>query len=479
MDGWISCRPARVLLCAALLAGTHTVLAQGYRFDPGRPLPYDVAYETHLDSSDRLYASLESRLTAVEAKLAEGEDQQDNPDWHDTSTDKPTVRFGGRAYGDFVMWPHQDAASRTAFGGQQNYWELRRIRFFAEGEGYGVFDYKLQLEFEPENRTFEGVAMRDIYMGIHEVPLFGYVRFGNFKEPFGLEQLTSSRYITFMERAMPLIALAPERHVGACAYNHTDDEQFTVAYGAFFNDSGEKNLLKERVDDNQGIDIPVRVTWNPIYAADGRGLLHLGLGYVWSDVREDTLLIAARPEVHEGSAFISTGLRPVDTWHRLNTEFAAVHGPFSIQSELFYARTNEFGAGSSDQDFYGGYLYGSWFLTGENRVYERAWGFFSRGKPFTNFWIVRTADQGIDCGWGAWELALRWSFLALRGPGIAPALPDTGAGTINNLTLGVNWYWNPHMRCMFNYIHSWASLNTIPGLVADTDILGMRMQFDF
>lgn len=79
-------------------------------------------------------------------------------------------------------------------------------------------------------------------------------------------------------------------------------------------------------------------------------------------------------------------------------------------------------------------------------------------------------------------MALRWSYLDLNTDGIPVGQRDGENGLINDLTLGVNWYWNPYMRLMFNYIHSWGSVVDTIGLaddVADTDILSMRMQIDF
>jgi len=421
---------------------------------------------------------LETRLSALEAKLADQQREPGGLEWHDTSGQQFTQRWTGRIMGDGVLIAGQDSASLAAFGNQSNYFEFRSVRIAVDGQGYGVFDYKLELELEPEFGGAQAVRMRDLHVGIAEIPWFGYVRLGNFKEPFSLEQMYSRKFITFLERSLADV-FVPRRHVGMCAYQHTADERFTWAFGAFIQDVDQD--LKERVDDNQGIDLPVRVTWNPIYTAGGRGVLHLGLGYVWTDDRDDLLRFAVAPETHEMDAFIDTGILTVSDYHRLGGELAVVYGPFSVQSELIYVAANGI-AGLADQDFCAAYLFGSWFLTGEHRVYKRASGAFARVKPNTNFWLVRTVDQDIDWGWGAWELAIRWSYLDLTTNGIPRPQRNGKNGLANNLTLGLNWYWNPHMRLMFNYIHSWASVVDTIGLadgVADTDILSMRMQVDF
>ena len=49
---------------------------------------------------------------------------------------------------------------------------------------------------------------------------------------------------------------------------------------------------------------------------------------------------------------------------------------------------------------------------------------------------------------------------------------------MNDFTLGVNWYWNPHLRWMCNYIHAW---NKYDGGQpnSENDIIAIRGQVDF
>ena len=70
------------------------------------------------------------------------------------------------------------------------------------------------------------------------------------------------------------------------------------------------------------------------------------------------------------------------------------------------------------------------------------------------------------------ELAARWSYLDLSGTGHAKG------GMQNDVTVGLDWYWNPKFRWMFNYIHSWTSYDN-GDLRAENDILGIRGQVAF
>ena len=71
------------------------------------------------------------------------------------------------------------------------------------------------------------------------------------------------------------------------------------------------------------------------------------------------------------------------------------------------------------------------------RVNRTSTGAFDRIRPLHNY--------GKEGGTGAWELAARLSYLNLNDDGVE-------GGRLRDLTLGVNWYLNPSVRTMWNYI---------------------------
>jgi len=406
--------------------------------------------------SEASYASLLERLDTLEASLGEGT----KDGWENVSDESWSLKVGGDIQGDYVMYAAQNAGSVAKVADAENYFEFRRLRLFAKGEGYGIYDYMFHLDFEPENDGREGVAIRKMYFGIHDVPILGYVRFGNMKAPFSLEDVTIFRYTTFFERSLTNV-FSPSWQTGVAAFNHTAGENFTWSCGAFFEDIDQ--VRKERIGDAQGIIALGRATYTPYYdePSGGRYLIHAAIGYQYVDDRDDSVAFSVRPEVHENGSWLRTAPIAADSYSVLGLEGALVWGPFSVQSEYMYAPVDNF-------DFHGFYVYGSWFLTGENRAYQRKTAVFTRLKPHTNFWMVR----GAGIGTGAVELTTRWSYLDLGGTGHA------NGGTQNDLTVGLNWYWTPHVRWTFNYIHSWTDYdNGDP--TAENDILGIRGQVDF
>ena len=94
---------------------------------------------------------------------------------------------------------------------------LRRARINLTGDFAENFDFKIEGEFENSdginaNRTdFSGT---DIYVNYHQFPEAN-VKVGQWKAPFGLEQLTPDPTLIIIERSLPTGAITPERQGGA------------------------------------------------------------------------------------------------------------------------------------------------------------------------------------------------------------------------------------------------------------------------
>jgi phosphate-selective porin OprO and OprP len=223
--------------------------------------------------------------------------------------------------------------------------------------------------------------------------------------------------------------------------------------------------------------MPMRATYLPWYdeASGGRGLLHTGVGYVYRSAPDGTMILASRPESAFAPSVVNMTLTGLNDIQVANTELALVYGPLSIQSE-FFASTVDRQVGASN-NFYGTYVFVSYFLTGENRPYNRKMGVFDRVKPYENFFRVRTCDDNVVTGHGAWELAYRCSYIDMLD-----GLTTKGAGIATDHTFGVNWYLNPYTKVMFNYVHSIDTFNKAAGnriTGGDLDILEARFAMDF
>jgi phosphate-selective porin OprO/OprP len=353
------------------------------------------------------------------------------------------LKIGGRLQTDW-LWSSEDDAIKSDIGEQEDGVEIRRARLYFSGLIYDNVKYKLQFDFAGGE-----AALKDAYLALANFPL-GELRMGHFKEPFSLEELTSSKYITFLERALPNI-FAPSRNVGFMLHSTCPDERMTTAIGVF----RDTDDYGEDVDDG-GYNITGRVTALPIYENKGAQLLHLGAAYSYRNP-DDSIQYRQRPEAHLTDRFVDTTEFAGDQVDLVGLEAAWVNGPLSLQGEYIMADADRLGSGS-DVDFDGYYIQASYFLTREHRNYKASEGAFSRVKPRENY---STAG-----GSGAWEVKARYSGLDLSDSDIA-------GGELDNISAGLNWYLNPNTRIMWDYVHA------DKDNVGEADMLMMRLQFDF
>lgn len=414
------------------------------------------------------YNDLEQRIKAIEVSMAE---EAKAEEWIDGSKGWEN-KFGGRILWDYQNFANQSAANLAQYGDSPDYNEFRSVRFFMAGKGYGIYEYKFEVTLEDDDGD---IGLTDAYVGMDMLPVAGKLQIGQRKAFMGMEKLTSERFLLFMERAAASEFFSPSYRLGLHQTRNIMNDSLLVQSGVLFGDSNI--VTKQVVDDRQGIRVLGRAVYTPIYQADGRAVLHIGGGAMYAKANES---IGIRPDTHEGTQYINLGsLGYVDSYTG-NLELALASGPAVVESELFvrnYQDTAAYGSATA----YGAYVQGAYFLTGEQRPYSRASGTFGRVKPLTNFWLVADPCGGCNTGWGAWALAMRYDYIDFTDFKNGGALVNT-AGTVNNLTLGVNWYWNPHTRMTFNYVHSMP--NTVAGNggvynSSNADILGMRFQVDW
>ncbi|MFQ5792007.1 MAG: OprO/OprP family phosphate-selective porin [Acidobacteriota bacterium] len=355
-----------------------------------------------------------------------------------------SFRFGGRIQNDWAFASGDDdveAAVGDLVGGT----EFRRARLYVQGTVHRRVEFKTQFDFAGGN-----VVFKDVYIGVTKLPGLGGIRIGHFKEPFSLEELTSSKYITFLERSLPSI-FYPSRNTGLMVHNRVAGQRASWALGVFKEVGGSGNVANE--DD---YIFTARITGLPWFKEGGRYMLHLGGSYSFRSPNEDQIRYRQRPEVHLSPRFVDTKTFEADSVNLFDLEVSLVAGPLSAQGEYLTSLVDAPDAG--DPAFRAFYLQASYFLTGENRAYSRSSAAFSRVKVRKNL--------GADGGAGAWEVAVRYSKLDLEEEGV------TG-GELSDVTVGLNWHLNPVTRFMFNYVF------------ADRDALGeanffqMRFQIDF
>ena len=162
-----------------------------------------------------------------------------------------------------------------------------------------------------------------MYVQIRDLPLLGIVRVGHFKECFGLEQLTSDNYTTFMERSLDDEGtFVPGRNDGIMAYNWNECQTATWAAGVFTNQTGYDQPPTFQYD-HWGLDFAARATYLPWYdeASEGRGLIHTGIDYAYRTAPDAVgQTFAIRPECNFAPAVVNLTLLDVNRWQEMDGE---------------------------------------------------------------------------------------------------------------------------------------------------------------
>jgi GNAT superfamily N-acetyltransferase len=102
--------------------------------------------------------------------------------------------------------------------------EFRRAGLYASGTLWKDYLLKAQYDFAGGDADW-----KDVYLGMENIPVVGTLLVGQMHEPFSLEELTSSNYITFMERSLPTGAFALSRKTGIRASDAVLSKRMTWA----------------------------------------------------------------------------------------------------------------------------------------------------------------------------------------------------------------------------------------------------------
>jgi phosphate-selective porin OprO/OprP len=336
--------------------------------------------------------------------------------------------------------------------------ELRRARVYAKGDCILVLpvSYELELGYVPNKFYIE-----NSYLAFSVIDCLGQLKFGQYQPPMGLDAIISSRDTTLMETAAPLQALAPGTSAGIEIGRPVAGQRVTWKVGLFAPGVGQ-DVGEATKDYGRAI---ARLTALPVYEVDpehpdSATLLHVGLSANVLYTADSVVRYRSRPESHLAPYVIDTGNIDANGALVVGAEAAWVQGPFSVQGEYLHSWVHE--NNGQNPGFDGVYATASWFLTGESRPYDRTTGAFGRVLPKRNF-------DFFHGGWGAWEIASRYSYTDL-------ASGDIHGGRLSILMSGLNWYLHSHVKWRFDYGFGHVSGRQPEG---NLNIFQTRIEFDF
>ena len=399
---------------------------------------------------------------------------------------------------------------------------VRRIRLGAEGTIPGGFGYKFEMDYANGSVGFGDAIIT--YAPSGKPYSFSI---GNQETLNGLEQITSSRFTSFMERAAFDDAFVNTRRIGLnLGYvNSAGDLRFNA--GLFAGHSIDSSF------DNESWIAATRAVYSPVL---GGNQFHFGANFqhrkfqsnnngasASSSGQPSTNQLAryrARPFTQTTDVrFVDSGNFAAKSDDIFGLEFGGIFKSLHIAAEGQYLKSNAYRAGDTlsfasgsnlnrfpgdtvtvlvpdgDPSYWGGYIEAGYFLTGETRGYKN--GLWDRTK------VLKPFSKG---GWGAVQINGRVDYLDLDDNGVMEGFNNnfqTGTSAAsNNYTRGgkqlgllasVVWIPEDWMRFYFQYSHAFITggpmADEVSGLsssnpdVADydygVDFVGTRAQIDF
>jgi phosphate-selective porin OprO and OprP len=309
------------------------------------------------------------------------------------------------------------------------------------------------------------------------------LRFGQFKMPMSVEELTSSRFIDFQERSI-LNQYVPAKERGIMVHGAPIDGLF---YGvAVSTGQGKNNNETSELAD--GTDVIGRVGTNIAQlVGHPNNVYHLAAAYSTGELNPSggsagapAVVPSARTEGRGITFFTPTAFDGQDvTRERTGLEASAAFGPVKVQAEyLTSTYSGRSAAGVTfDRNVDVWYASVNWLITGETYASAYRNGAYGRIRPTNNF-----APGGG--GWGAWELGLRYTnFDASDFKATNPVGTGRFSGTdkATATTIGLKWLPTPNTRFMLNYVETKFDDNiVVNGVTLDKEKAAMfRAQFDF
>lgn len=371
------------------------------------------------------------------------------------------IDFRVKSQMDFREFPQEPGTD------SKDLFDLHRARVGIEGDFM-----KKRVEYQVERELSDTTrAWRDAYVNARVLP-FLELRGGQFKIPFGLDQLTGSMDLDFNYRSLAGTYLAPGRDVGVMAHGHLMNDVVRYQAGVF-RKGGDNLRSSERSDPQTNRTYAGRVVVKPWDGAKSSAMRSLAGGVAFTDGALPAGPNGLRGKTVPGDAFFER-LYVNGRRRRIGAEVEWRPGSFGVQGEFIRARDQRFGQGIENENLpdvfaNGWYVSTTWLVTGERKTDsvgpEHA---FLRG----GLGAIELAGRVERLG-SASDATKDESFDSPRAAFISPRTDDVW-------TAGVNWYVNDYVKLQANLIREQRAIDgaVIPGqehLWSRT----LRIQFGF
>ncbi|RLD31316.1 MAG: hypothetical protein DRI83_12620 [Bacteroidetes bacterium] len=361
-----------------------------------------------------------------------------------SSTDKRfKYWFDNRVYfdGAYYMGENTYQGETHEIGNGVN---IRRMRFAMKAILWGHWGAEIDFDFGNN-----AVDIKDAY--IRYIGNTWQIKAGNFREPFSLETMTTSRYITLMERPYPT-EQAPSRHLGIAYKTFTNHLFFE---GGVFSSNIANDLIRDQNKSNgtdAGWSVTARLAWAPI--KKDKQVLHIGVAGSYrtpkiQEIGDPTHSFRygenAETEINRKKYIDTDWVEHCQHKILFGTELAYAYNNFRIQGEYIITRIQRdvdlVPEGEDKMKMGGFYVMGSWLINNADYYYNMGDAEFSQ--------IDFKENKK-----GAWELALRYSYMDANSYKDGSDIPFIAGGSGEVYTAGVSYYFNYNVKFMLNYAYA-------------------------
>ncbi len=378
---------------------------------------------------------------------------------------KSSISLNGRIQVDYRNFDvPSEVQSGTGGAGVADTFDIRRAYMSIKGSFRNLVNFEVTTD-NGSSKYFwlEGVLSEK-----------AKVRFGQFKMPGGLEQLTSSRFIDFTERDF-VSNMVPAVNRGVMLHGvPTTGVTYAVSVsnGGVFADSGA--TTNETGSGSDGKSYNGRLTVNIAELVGNKeAIAHLGGSYGVDSNLPSISSTVQRSNARGTTFFTSTSALTNPNIYRYGLEAIASMGPVKFQGE--YANMSyETNTAGQDRDIKAYYAGVAWMVTGETYASSYKNGLFDRMRPNKDF-------TGIDgSGWGAWEIGARYSRYDAKDFAVSTAYTND----VDSYSAGVKWIADPNTRFLADYIYTDFNKSITAGTVfpfaaSNEKAINLRAQFDF
>lgn len=464
----------RAVLLATALVGSQAWAGSAMAQDAGASDPQQLQAQIQ---------ALQGQMEELKAQLAKNEKAVNWKGAPQNAGSGFTFKVRGRIQYDAGLISDPDDLVDSKDGGFQSY--VRRVRLGVEGGMPGDFKYKAEFDFSDPDSVGYGDVL--IEYAPKDSPFS--VKLGNMETNYSLEQMTSSRFTSFMERAQVTEAFYSGRRLGVSGGYKQGDFKF---------DAG---IFNTAITGDRGRDewlFGTRLVYAPKV---GDNQLHFGASYQHREFNSNALgnRYRARPFVRSGSTrFVDTGTLAAKKDDLIGLEAAGIFGPLHAAAEYQFMKVNGISAAdsipaddtvtgtrlASNASFSGGYVELGYFLTGETRGYKI--GGFNRTK------VLNPVSKG---GMGAWQVNARIDYLDLGDDVSADGVSQFVNGG-KQTGYGLSLIWLPIDYVKFAAQYTYVDVSdinrgagdrgigsrggaTAADAGADAHVLGLRAQIDW